>query len=186
MTASRTMAPLVSRLRDFVRGTDGTSAVEFAIVLPFMALLYVGGVETGEAIAIDYKTTITARAVADLATQYISINNDTMSSILGASSAIITPYPSSTMVVTVSEVSVDAVGRATITWSDSLNGTARPVGQVVTLASQIDTPNTSLIWGEVTYAYTPQIGQVLTGTFTIYENIFLYPRLSSSISRVNS
>lgn len=180
------MAARVSKLRDFVGRSDGVAAVEFALVLPFMVLLYVGGVETGEAIAIDYKTTITARAVADLATQYISINNDTMSSILGASSAIITPYPSSTMVVTVSEVSVDAVGRATITWSDSLNGTARPVGQVVTLASQIDTPNTSLIWGEVTYSYTPQIGQVLTGTFTIYENIFLYPRLSSSVSRVNS
>jgi len=180
------MVPVVSRLSDFIRRNDGVSAVEFAIVLPFMVLLYVGGVEAGEALAIDYKTTITARAVADLATQYVSISNSTMATILGASSRIIAPYPSSTIVVTVSEVSIDANGRATISWSDSLNGTARPVGQAVTLPTAVRTANTSLIWGEVTYSYSPQIGRVLTGTWPIYENIFLYPRLSSSISRINS
>jgi Flp pilus assembly protein TadG len=186
MAAVRIAVPMVSRLSELVRRIDGVSSVEFAIVLPFMALLYVGGVEVGEAIAIDYKTTITARAVADLASQYPSINNSTMTGILAASSVIITPYPSSTMVVTVSEVSIDASRRATITWSDSLNGTARTVGQVVALPSAIDTASTTLIWGEVTYSYTPQIGQILTGTYAIYENIFLYPRVSGSISRVNS
>jgi hypothetical protein len=109
-----------------------------------------------------------------------------MSSILGASSSIIAPYPSATIVVTVSEVSVAANGTATITWSDSLNGTARPVGQVVTVPPAIDTPNTALIWGEVTYSYTPQIGQIMIGTWPIYENVFLYPRLSASVTRVNS
>ncbi|MGA2129665.1 MAG: TadE/TadG family type IV pilus assembly protein [Xanthobacteraceae bacterium] len=186
MSPARLLAPVISRLRGFVRGNDGISAVEFAIVLPFMIFLYVGGVEAGEALAIDYKTTITARAVADLATQYVSINNTTMATILGASSQIIAPYPTATIVVTVSEVSIDANGKATIAWSDSLNGTARPVGQVVTLPTAIDTANTWLIWGEVTYSYTPQIGQIMIGTWPIYENVLLYPRLSSSITRLNS
>lgn len=181
------------RLRQFLHRTDGVSAVEFAIVLPVMVLLYVGGVEIGEAVAIDYKTTLTAHTVADLATQYVSIDNAAMSTILGASSAVIAPYAGTTIcqtpsnvVVTVSEVSVNATGKATVTWSDSLNGTARTVGQTVTLPSQLDTPNISLIWGEVIYTYTPWIGRVLTGTITIYENVFLYPRLTSTVTRVNS
>jgi Flp pilus assembly protein TadG len=181
------------RLRQFLRRTDGVSAVEFAIVLPLMVLLYVGGIEIGEAVAIDYKTTLTAHTVADLATQYVSIDNAAMSTILAASSAVIAPFGGATLcqtpsnvVVTVSEVNVSASGRATIVWSDSLNGTARTVGQVVTLPSQLDTPNISLIWGEVTYSYTPWIGRVLTGTITIYENVFLYPRLTSAVARVNS
>jgi Flp pilus assembly protein TadG len=183
MTPARLVLPLVSRLRDLVRGNDGVSAVEFALVLPFMVFLYVGGAEYGNAVAIDYKTTIAAHAVADLATQYKNIDNPTMTTILGASSALIAPYSSSNIVVTVSEVTIDNNGRATITWSDSLHGTARTVGQTVTLQSTIDIPNTSLIWGEVTYSYTPQIGENLTGTIAIYENSFLYPRLQSKICR---
>jgi Flp pilus assembly protein TadG len=186
MISDRVMTTMVSRLGEWARRTDGVSAVEFAIVLPFMVFLYVGGVEVGDALAIDYKTTITARAMADLATQYVSINNTAMSNILGASSAIISPYSSANMVVTVSQVSIDANGKATITWSDSLNGTAHPVGQAVTLPNALKTNNTSLIWGEVTYTFTPQIGHVLSGTIPIYENVFLYPRLSSSIQRVPS
>jgi Flp pilus assembly protein TadG len=186
MIAARIMVTMVSCVSNLARKSDGIAALEFAIVLPLMVLLYVGGVEVGDAIAIDYKTTITARDVADLATQYVSINNPTMTSILGASSAIIAPYSSGNIVVTVSEVSVDAAGNATVTWSDSLNGTPHPIGLSVTLPTAIDTPSTTLIWGEVTYSYTPWFGQVLTGTYAIYENIFLYPRLSNSISRINS
>ncbi len=186
MIPERVVFALVSRLRDFARNNDGLAALEFALLLPVMVLLYVGGVEVDNGVAISYKTTLTARTVADLATQYLSIDNSTMTSILNASSQVIAPYSSSNIVVTVSEVSVDANGNATIIWSDSLNGTARNVGQPVTLPAQVNTPNNSLIWGEVTYSYTPSLGVVLTGTYKIYENVFLYPRLSSSVTRVNS
>ena len=68
------------------------------------------------------------------------------------------------MVVTVSEVTTNGSGQGTITWSCSLNGTARTVGSAVTLPANLQTANISLIWGEVTYPYTPQLGYVITGT----------------------
>jgi Flp pilus assembly protein TadG len=186
MTHSRTIPGFSGYVRRFVRDRQGVSAVEFALLLPLMLTLYIGGVEVGNGMAIQFKSTLAARTVADLASQYSTINNSTMTSILGAASTVVTPYSPSGMVVKVSEVSTDANGNATITWSDAINGAARPVGQSVTLPNGVKAANISLLWGEVTYPYNPQIGYVLTGTITIYQNMFFYPRLSTSVTRVNS
>ncbi len=182
MVRVRTLAELPRCLRRFVRDRAGVSALEFSIVLPFMLLLYIGGNELGNGLAVQYRVTLAARTVADLASQYVSIDNPTMSSILGASSAVLAPYSSANMVVTVSEVTTNASGQGSITWSDSLNGTPRTVGAAVTLPTALQTPNISLIWGEVSYPYTPSTAYVITGTINIYQSAYFYPRLSSSVA----
>jgi Flp pilus assembly protein TadG len=152
-----------------------------------MLALYIGGIELGDGLSIDVKITDTTHTVADLITQNTSINNATMVAILGASSKIIAPYAPSQLVVTISEVSTNASGHATVTWSDSLNGTARPVGQPMTLPSSLaGQANISLILGEVSYAYTPNLGYTITGTVNLSDSYYLFPRNSTSITRVNS
>jgi Flp pilus assembly protein TadG len=164
----------------------GVAAIEFALILPIMLTIYIGGTELGDGFAIDIKVTEVAHSVADIASQYVTIDNSDMSNILGASAAIIAPYSSANIVVTVSEVTTDSNGKATVTWSDTLNGTARPVGQKITLPTSLQTPNISLILGEVSYGYTPNMGYTLTGTITLSDSYYLYPRLSNSVTRVNS
>src|ERR1700694_2793014 len=123
--------PLLRRARarfaDFLGDRRGLSAVEFALLLPLMLTLYLGSVEVSNGVAADRKVAITARTVADLASRMTTIHNADMTNILNASSAVIAPYAVSNLVVTVSEVSMDAQGKATVTWSDSLNGTAHIV-----------------------------------------------------------
>ena len=75
MTAARTIAGFRSYMRRFARDREGVSAIEFAILLPFMLTLYIGGVELGNGLAIQFKSTLAARTVADLASQYVSIDN---------------------------------------------------------------------------------------------------------------
>jgi Flp pilus assembly protein TadG len=128
MTSAPVSTKLTLRLRDFARGQDGMAAVEFAALLPFLLVAYLGGIELGDGVAIDRKVAITTRAVADLASRYTTIKNADMSSILGASSTIVAPYSATPISVTVSQVSCDSKGNATVTWSDSLNGTAHAVG----------------------------------------------------------
>src|SRR5258708_11685991 len=91
-STTTTSAALTLRLRDFARGQGGMAAVEFAALLPFMLIVYLGGIEIGDGVAIDRKVAITTRVVADLASRYTTIKNTDMSSILGASSTIIAPY----------------------------------------------------------------------------------------------
>jgi Flp pilus assembly protein TadG len=183
---TRGLCVAVSHLRGFACNAEGVAAMEFAIILPFMLALYLGSIEVGNALAVQFKTALATRAVADLASQYTSINNSTMTSILAAASSVVAPYSASSMVVTITEITTNSAGQGTITWSDSLNGTARIVGQSVTLPAALRIASTSMIWSEVTYPYQPTFGYVLTGTINIYQSSFFYPRLSTSVTRVNS
>jgi Flp pilus assembly protein TadG len=182
MSSTLTLPRLRRRLRRFASDRCGLSAVEFAIVLPFMVTLYTGSVELGEGLSIQYKSTLAARTVADIASQYTSIDAPTMTSILGAASTVVAPYSAANMTVIVSEVTTDAKGNGTITWSAAQNGNAHIVGQAVTLPANLQIPSIALLWGEVTYPYTPNIGSVITGTLSIYESAYFYPRLTSCVS----
>jgi Flp pilus assembly protein TadG len=180
------MDSLRRRLGGLAGDERGVSAVEFAMLLPLMLSLYLGAVELSQGIAADRKVTLTARTVADLVSQAFSINNADMTNSLNAASAVMAPYPVGNLKVTVSSVQIDANSKATIAWSDTLNGTARGVGSTVTLPSALLVANTYLIWGEVQYTYKPTIGYVVTGTLTLKDQIYMRPRLSNSVTRVNS
>jgi Flp pilus assembly protein TadG len=179
-----TIADLRWYLQRFAGDRKAISAVEFALILPFMVFTYVGSAELGDGIAIKYKVTEAARTVTDLASQYVTIDPTTMQNILGASAQVIVPYSSTGMVVTVSEVSAtNSSGNGTITWSCSLNGTAHTVGSTVTLPTKLQTPSgVSIIWGEVTYPYTPAMGYAVTGTISMYQTLYFYPRLSNAVT----
>jgi Flp pilus assembly protein TadG len=174
-----------SLVRRFAKDRKGVSAIEFAIVLPFMLLLYIGGVELGEGYQIQFKVTETARTVTDLASQYISLTSSTMSTILGASSTVVSPYSSASMVVTVSQVRVlaNATSGTVYLWSCSLNGTKRTLNSSVALPSNLQKPASDayLIYGEVTYPYTPPLGGGISGTITMNQTSWFYPRLVTSI-----
>ncbi len=183
MTPWRTMIGPCSRaLRRFARDRGAVSAMEFAIILPVMLLLYIGGVELGDGLQIQFKVTESARTITDLASQYIIMQSSDMSNILAATSSVVAPYSSSNMTMTVSEVTTNSQGQGTITWSCSLNGTPHTIGATVTLPTNLQTPDISLIWGEVTYPYTPPMGYVVTGTINLYQSNYFYPRLVNSIT----
>jgi Flp pilus assembly protein TadG len=177
---------LIQRLASFARDRRGISAVEFAMLLPLMVTMYLGVVEVSKGVAIDRKVTLTTRTMADLASRVTSINNSDMTSLLNASAAVIAPYQSSPLKIVLSAVNVDANGNATIAWSDTLGGSKRSVGSAVTLPAVLSVPNTQLIWSEVSYLYNPTFGYVLTGDLNLSDQIYMRPRLSESITRVNS
>jgi Flp pilus assembly protein TadG len=170
----------------FARDRRGVSAVEFAMLLPLMMTLYLGAVEISQGVGIDRKVTLTTRTVADLASQVSSINNADMTNMLNASASVVQPYDSSKLKVTVSAVTIDANGNAKISWSDTLNGSKRAVGSAVTLPAALNIANTTLIWSEVSYSYKPTIGYVVTGTLNLSDQIYMRPRLSDTVTRLNS
>jgi Flp pilus assembly protein TadG len=189
MTSAGYILDLRRSLRRFAGHRDGVSAVEFAIILPFMLTLYLGGSEAGDGLAIQFKATLAARTVADLASQYQSIDAPTMSQILGAASTVVTPYAANNMAVTVSELQItQGNSSATVQWSCALNGTARAKNSSFALpvALQSLPTGTNVLLGEVTYPYTPSMGYVITGTIDIYQDTLFFPRMSSSVTDNNA
>jgi Flp pilus assembly protein TadG len=159
------------------------TAVEFAFVLPVLVTMYLGTVEISMGVAIDRKVTLLSRTLADLASQPATITTADMTNILNASASVIAPYDATKLKMTLSEVSIDANGAATIKWSDTRYGTAHSTGQSVSLPAALNVPNTALLWSEVSYAYTPTIGYVVTGTLNLSDTIYMRPRQSDCVKR---
>jgi len=174
----------LARIRGFADDQDGVSAVEFAILLPLMLTLYLGGVEISQAVSADRKTTLVAHTVGDLTAQASNVTSSDVTNILNASSAVAYPFPVANLKVTLSSVCIDSTGQiATIAWSQpNANGTARTGTVTSHIPSALMVANTSLIWGEATYAYKPTIGWTITGTLNLSDQFFLRPRLSCSVT----
>jgi Flp pilus assembly protein TadG len=177
-----TKQKLSRALARFSGAKDGIVAVEFAVLLPFMLTLFLGSVEVSTAAAIHRKVMLTAHTLADLASQSTSISSAEMSNILSASTAIIAPYASGGLQSTVSEVSINGSGVATVVWSYSQNGTPLTVGSTVNVPSSLATPNSYLLLGQAQYTYNPPYGYVITGPVTMSEQMFLMPRQSTSVA----
>jgi len=169
------MTKLSLRARKFWIDTDALAAIEFAMVLPFMLLLYVGGIELANGMAINIKVTAAAHSVADMVSQNTQVSASQLQNILGASTAILAPYPTTSN------------GKATVQWSQSYNGTSfvtgRPVGQTIALPASLagtQNYNVSFILGEVSYGYTPNLGFTISGTVTLRDSYYLFPRCSTN------
>ncbi len=122
------ISALSSRARHLLADDRAVAATEFAMVVPFMLVLYVGGVELGNGLAMNVKVSATAHSVADMVTQNTAVTSSQMDGILAAASAIMAPYPTksgstSLMTITVSGVSTDSNGNATVQWSTSTSST---------------------------------------------------------------
>ena len=201
------MTSLSFRVRKFSTDADAVAAIEFAIVVPFMLLLYIGGIELADGMAINLKVSATAHSVTDMVTQNTSLSTAQMQNILTGATAIIAPYPvtgsnsNSLLSVTVSEISSDANGNLTLQWSQSYNGTSFGPGRTnlanLTVPTSLNgtvgnanNPNNqndqvSFIVGEVSYAYTPNLGYTISGTVNLRDTYWVFPRCSTN-STANS
>src|SRR4051794_37436770 len=188
------IAGLSFRTRRFLTDVRGVAATEFAIIVPFMLVLYVGGVELGNGLAMNVKVSATAHSVGDMVSQNTQVSPARMQAILGAAKAIMAPYPvtdstgASLITITVSEVSTDNNGNATVQWSESTSPTGRRQASSPMVLSSFTAPdprnptnaNLSLILSEVSYNYTPNLGYTIAGTVKLTDSYYLFPRCSTN------
>ena len=181
MTVRRLVSALRRRHRAFAAHQQGTSVVEFALLLPLMLTMYFGSIEVTDAISADRQITLVAGTVADIAAQYQTVTVTDVNNILAAASAVLAPFSVANVKVTLSSVQIDANGNATVDWSATLHGSQRTGTVTNAIPTALRVANTSVVWGEATYAYKPVIGWVVTGTLNLANQIFMRPRLSQCV-----
>jgi Flp pilus assembly protein TadG len=175
---------LRSRARSsFIAARGGATAVEFALLLPALLLLYLGGYELTRALSTYRKVTDTTTEIASIVSQYSTMSSSDVSSVLGASTQIMAPNSTANLKLVLSEISTDAHSNATVTWSQAYNGgTVLTAGSAVTLPAGLAMANTSYILVQTAYSYTPTIGAAYVPTIPLSDSIYMLPRQSSSIT----
>jgi Flp pilus assembly protein TadG len=164
-------------LRRLTRDARGVSAVEFALVAPLMIALYLGCVEVSEGVAADRKVTLVASTVANLVAQSTALSASDLSNIFDASTAIMAPYSTSNVQITVSCLAIDANKNVTVKWSETRNGTK--LSGAVSIPSDLKLANSQLIYSTVSYPYKPTMGYTITGTLTLSEKMYMMPRITA-------
>ena len=181
--AGATARRLARLARRFLANDHGGPAVEFALIMPFLAYLYFGSVELLQGVALYRQVALTASTVAGVVTQYTTISaSSQMPDVLNASVQIMAPYSTSNASIVVSSIAIDNTGRATVTWSQQLHGTARTTGQVMTIPAALDTPNTNVILSEASYSYVPAFDFLHMGTKSLKSSVYMLPRASTTIN----
>ena len=178
---------MIRRLRSFLsRWRDdrrGVSAIEFALIAPFMITLYLGAVEVSLALSIDRKITSAASALADLVAQDDVITDGEMNSIMTAGNAIVAPFDTAPLEVRISSVMMDSSGDVSVQWSDADGMPPLTEGGSVAMPAGVMQTNRSVIMVEVSYTYETMFSELGMSKFDIREVFYLRPRRSLLVVR---
>lgn len=172
----------------FWKNRDGVAAIEFAMIVPLMFVLFVGAVEFSQAITVDRRVTQIASSTADLVARTKSISSSEVSAIFQISDELMKPYATAPLQITVLNIiaSPTNVNDTKVCWFQHYQGgfASYTKGQNYPLPPGVVQAGESVVVSEVRYLYTPPLFQYfLQGTTNLTETFYLKPRLSASIEK---
>lgn len=190
-SSRRAAAALCRRLR---RDRRGVSALEFALILPILALFYAGAIELSLGMMADRKVSATASTIGDLVSRGRSITNCDVSDIFTAADLLMEPFGTGDMQLRVTSVvppdededdeddSDDGLTAGVVDWSFANPDWApRAEGSEVTLPEDVLVNGRSVIMAEVRYGFVSPIGKIMDGEINMQEVYYLRPRRVSEI-----
>ncbi|MDR6662131.1 Flp pilus assembly protein TadG [Tardiphaga robiniae] len=174
--------------------TRGVSAVEFAMIMPLMFLMFFGMLDVSNGFAVDRKVSQISQGMADLASRYTTLAETDVSNFFIIADAMLTPYDKTQLKATISQVYIDPSSKtAKVVWSRG--DQKKDVGTVVSVPTNLIVKdangnyvaNQYLILGEANYTYVPTIGWVVPkGGLTLSDAMYTRPRQTSCVVMVTS
>ncbi|MCP4070667.1 MAG: pilus assembly protein [Hyphomicrobiales bacterium] len=181
---------LVSKFRE---NCEGVAALEFALIAPIMIMLFVGTLEVSAAVSVNRKVSRISSVVGDLVTQSTDLSSSDIANIMSVSTDIMEPY-SNSVKIRLTGITI-AGGVATVSWGCNQGWTSVADGSVYTVPTAIKIDGTFLVAARVQTTYQPMVGWARYSesagisfdntSVTMDEEIFLRPRIGSSVKVVN-
>jgi Flp pilus assembly protein TadG len=183
---------LIERLRAFRLVEDGVAAVEFALILPMLFILYIGSVEASALISMDRRVQSVAGSLGDLvARSNKTLTSTTMTDYFRAARGMMTPYPAEGLRQVVTQVQVAADGSgAVVVWSKQYvdgvysNGVTHTVNSAFDLDEKMReiAKGNYVIVSEVSLSYLPLYGLVIKQPISLYRENYFMPRFGGTIT----
>jgi Flp pilus assembly protein TadG len=148
-------------VRDLIADRRGLAAIEFAMIVPIMLVMFFGTVELSSGVAVDRKVTLVARTLSDLTSQSSSVAAADLNNFFTIKDAMLSPYSPTPVQATITELFVDPITlKARVQWS--MGSAPRSTSSVVGIPTALAIANSYLIMGEVNYLYVPTVGYVMS------------------------
>lgn len=178
----------VFRPGSILRDRRAVAAVEFALLLPLMVTLFIGGNEISQALGIYRKVGHTSSTLGDLVAQVSTVSSADMTDILAASASVMTPYDASVAKLVISAVKYTTANGYKVCWSSAKNDTAWTAGSAppLTIPSGLVSDGQEVIVTRVTYSYTSAFSTIMkdiwgSGAITLSDLSYFRPRTSATV-----
>jgi Flp pilus assembly protein TadG len=170
---------------------SGMAAVEFALILPILVVLWIGGVEVTQALSVDRRLNNLASSIGDLTARRKQLSLSQVDEIFDIAPGAMFPYTADGLEMRLTAVAIDSDGNATVDWSRADGVTAYADDQTVNdLVPENLRPaggsSSQIIMSEVYYTYTPAVGYVITGDLDLEDRMFFVPRLTDAVQLCTS
>ena len=186
---------LAAWVENFRSRNEGVAAVEFALIVPIMATLFIGAVEMSQAVTVNRRVTQVGSTTGDLVARAdANISSTDITDIMKVGSYLLNPFPAASLKVDISVVSSSAANAATTTqkWLCSYDG-ANPntvnctcPNTAYAIPAGLVTTSDSVVIASVSYGYKPVVFDVFMksaftgpkagGVYTMTEKVYLKPR----------
>ena len=184
--------PLLKRLRRGIADTGGLAAVEFAIVLPIMLTLWIGGVEITQALSVDRRVNNMSSMIGDLASREKCVTTAGIDEMFAIAEDAMFPYTATPLSVLLTAIWIDEDRNVTLDWSFAYGSktkrTSIPADFLPNLIKDESddgerAASTQIIVVEAYYNFEPALGYVITGDIEFEETLYFTPRLSNRIQK---
>jgi len=172
---------------------SGLAAVEFALILPIMLLLFLGSFETTNLVLAYMKVEASAETAADLVAQTrvnTVLQSTDFTNITNAAKQVLTPLSTSGTLLKIAYASVTYnTGSAVIDWHTEVNS-ATPIttanipnnASLANLGNQTNGSTDSVIIVTLTYSYSSPFVYLLSPSYTLTEAAFNRPRYMNCVA----
>ncbi len=157
------------------RDERGISAVEFALLAPFLIFFYFGMAEFCQGYMAQKRMGHVSSMVADLVAQEESVATANLDDIFDIGGLIMKPFSATPLKQRVSSVTQTA-GVVRVDWSRGDGMTARAVNSTITLPVDLITNGESIIVSEATYDYDSPVDHLMPAITRFSHIYYLRPR----------
>lgn len=174
-----------------LRDRRAVAAVEFALILPLLVLLYFGTVEAASLYTVDRRVATVASTMADLVSRERGcISTDKLNSYFNAATGIMQPYSTTGLKQVVSFLEVNkTTGAVTVKWSKpyGTGAQARSTGPTTAIGAETQINKLArtkgwLVAAEIQYPYQPLYGIVIK-TINLGHTEYFLPRYEEEITQ---
>ncbi|MGH6980272.1 MAG: TadE/TadG family type IV pilus assembly protein [Stellaceae bacterium] len=175
MTALRKLATLW-------RDRGGVVAVEFALILPTLVVVFIGTFEASNLVRAKMKFTEAAPAIANLvALQTSATTTGTLTSdFCTGASYMMAPFSVSGLNVQVNSVTNNN-GTSHIDWTATCNNLTNPQSATTLVSGLLPNSGDTVIVVQTNYTYTAPIHMILSASYTFSNNGFARSRSNKTI-----
>lgn len=159
----------------------GVAALEFALVAPVLAILYLGTIEVSLALMANRKLSLSAATTAELVSHGSTIDATTVENIFAASSSMLAPFEAMPLVQRVTAIVVDEDGIARVDWSMGDGIESLTIGDPVVVPPDLVIAHEGLVMAEAWLDYSSPLAFTMPGLRRFSETHFIYPRVNDRV-----